>query len=113
MSDDERIERLVGRLEGTINGMKGNMERIEKQNGEILKAVNDQKVLCGTTRQKFEDLAVTQIDKRVTVTDDHETRISDLEESGVPSKTKKQINVNSVVAAINLALTIIKSWIGP
>ena len=101
MSADQKMERLIGRIEGTINGMKENMERIEKQNGDILKAVQDQKLICATTRQKFEN----QID----LNDD---RIQSLEESGVPTKTKKQINVNSIVATINLVFTIIKSWMG-
>ena len=106
------IERVVGRIEGYINGMKEDIERIEKQNGDILKAVNNQNIVCAKTRQKFEDLAVTQIEKREAITDDHEERLSSLEESGVPSKTKKQINVNSVVASLNLVLTIVKSWMG-
>jgi hypothetical protein len=112
MSDEQRLERIVGRIEGTINGMKKNMEKIERQNGEILKSLNKQITVCATTRQKFEDLAITQIEKREAITDDHEERLGALEESGVPNKTRKQINVNSIVTAINLLLTIVKSWLG-
>ena len=109
---EEKLERIVGRIEGTINGMKENIERIEKQNGEILKAVNGQKLVCATTVQRFEDLADSRIKANDLRNEKVEERIDSLEVSGVPNKTRKQINVNSVVTAVNLFLTIVKSWMG-
>ena len=98
------MDEVSYKLGELTNAIKEAHKKID-QNGEkidrVLKAQSEQNTVCATTRQKFEN----QID----LNDD---RINSLEESGVPSKTKKQINVNSIVATINLAFTIIKSWMG-
>ena len=111
MSEDQALERVIGHIEGTINGMKDDIKDIKTLNGQILKAVQSQALVCATTVQKFGDMAETQIAIRTAITDNHEERLTGVEKKDSLGGTKLWEKALIVANSVFLLLKSVSDFI--
>lgn len=111
MSEDQALERVIGHIEGTINGMKDDIKDIKTLNGQILKAVQSQALVCATTVQKFGDMAETQIAIRTAITDNHEERLTGVEKKDSIGGTKLWEKALIIANSVFLLLKSVSDFI--
>ena len=111
VSEDQALERVIGHIEGTINGMKDDIKDIKTLNGQILKAVQSQALICATTVQKFGDMAETQIAIRTAITDNHEERLTGVEKKDSIGGTKLWEKALIIANSVFLLLKSVSDFI--
>ena len=88
----------------------GNYEATTRQIFDELKSINGR---LDQGNETFDEIKAN-CNKAQTVFSDHGRRIEDIEESGVPRRTKMEIRGSSITAGVLAlweALKIIKSWV--
>ena len=111
MGEAQKLERVIGYIEGTINGMKDDIKDIKKLNGEILEVVQRQAVICATTVQKFTDMATTQINVREAVTNDLGERLTEVEKKDPLGGTKLWEKALIITNSVFLLLKSVSDFI--
>lgn len=91
------LYKLLGNYERFTKEVDTKMASLSKQNGSILKKLNNIEKTCPVQQER-----ITQ----------NSEDIAAIEEHGVPSKTKRQININTILTALNGLVIIVKSWMG-
>ena len=111
VGEAQKLERVIGHIEGTINGMKDDIKDIKKLNGEILEVVQRQAVICATTVQKFTDMATTQINIREAVTNDLGERLTEVEKKDSLGGTKLWEKALIITNSVFLLLKSVSDFI--
>ena len=97
MSEIDDLSFKLGELTNAVKEAHKKIDKVEKQNGQILKAVNSINANCPVQGQR-----ITQA----------EEDIEDLQKHGVPKRTRTQINLNTAITFLNGLVTIFKAWMG-
>lgn len=97
MSEIDDLSFKLGELTNAVKEAHKKIDKVERQNGQILKAVNSIKTNCPVQQQR-----ITQA----------EEDIDELKKHGVPKRTKTQINLNTAITVLNGLVTIVKTWVG-
>lgn len=98
MSEETKdLYKLIGNYEATTRTLFGRLEKIDGVNGRILDTVKDIERACNNMDSRIKE---------------NSKDIAELEEHGVPKRTKQKIDTGLILGIFNTLVQLLKSAMG-